>query len=98
MTICCFILYFIEVPKNCNQQNDICKEKILTLLLTTVSFMHFYINFVLYEKFQIIRFGITLYAVILVTYTSEIYPTSMRSKAYGLCMTIGRTGYLKKKH
>ena len=47
-----------------------------------------------------VRFGITLYAVILVTYTSEIYPTSLRSKAYGLCMTVGRTGtfiiYLKK--
>ena len=46
-----------------------------------------------------VRFG-TLYAVILVTYTSEIYPTSLRSKAYGLCMTVGRTGtfiiYLKK--
>ena len=45
-----------------------------------------------------VRFGITLYAVILITYTSEIYPTSMRSKAYGLCMTVGRTGNFFSNH
>lgn len=29
---------------------------------------------------------------IIVTYTSEIFPTSMRSKGYGLCMTVGKAG------
>ena len=38
MTVCCFILNFIEIPKNCyGQQGEICKEKIVSLLLTTVN-------------------------------------------------------------
>lgn len=28
----------------------------------------------------------------IVTYTSEIFPTSMRTKGYGLCMTVGKIG------
>ncbi len=40
----------------------------------------------------LLKFGITIYIAILVTYTSEQYPTAMRAKAYGLCMTFGKIG------
>lgn len=38
------------------------------------------------------RFNITLVGTILMTYTSELFPTSLRSKAFGLCMTLGKLG------
>lgn len=40
----------------------------------------------------LLKFSITIYYAILVTYTSESYPTAMRAKAYGLCMTFGKIG------
>jgi len=40
----------------------------------------------------ILKFGIQIYITILITYSSEVYPTSLRAKGYGLCMTIGKIG------
>lgn len=37
----------------------------------------------------LLKFSITFFAVILITYTSEFYPTTLRSQGYGMCMTIG---------
>lgn len=36
------------------------------------------------------KFSISVFYGVLVTYTSEIYPTNMRSQAYGLLLTSGR--------
>jgi len=41
-----------------------------------------------------IKMFITIYSVVLMTYTSEIFPTEVRSQAYGLCMTMGQLGKL----
>jgi len=41
---------------------------------------------------MLVKFGISLFANILITYTSEIYPTVVRSLGYGLNMTAGRLG------
>ena len=40
----------------------------------------------------LIKFGISLYIVILITYTPEAYATSLRTKALGMCMLVGRLG------
>jgi len=39
MSVCCFLLFFISVPDDCE---GICKERILTLLLTTVKKYNFF--------------------------------------------------------
>lgn len=41
---------------------------------------------------KLIKFGISLYIVILITYTPEAYATSLRTKALGMCMLVGRLG------
>eukprot|EP01016_Furgasonia_blochmanni_P008425 TRINITY_DN13416_c0_g1_i2.p2 TRINITY_DN13416_c0_g1~~TRINITY_DN13416_c0_g1_i2.p2 ORF type:complete len:125 (-),score=15.72 TRINITY_DN13416_c0_g1_i2:59-433(-) len=41
---------------------------------------------------MLVKFGITIYSSILITYTSEVYPTEVRSLGYGFNMTIGRFG------
>eukprot|EP01016_Furgasonia_blochmanni_P028223 TRINITY_DN2965_c0_g3_i3.p1 TRINITY_DN2965_c0_g3~~TRINITY_DN2965_c0_g3_i3.p1 ORF type:complete len:633 (-),score=34.63 TRINITY_DN2965_c0_g3_i3:160-1950(-) len=38
----------------------------------------------------VVKFGITIYSSILFTYTSEVYPTTVRSLGYGFNMTVGR--------
>ncbi|KRX06567.1 Major facilitator superfamily domain, general substrate transporter [Pseudocohnilembus persalinus] len=41
---------------------------------------------------QAIKFSITIFLSILITYTSEVFPTVVRSLGYGLCMTAGKGG------
>lgn len=43
-------------------------------------------------SFQLVKFGITIFANILITYTSEAYPTVVRTVGFGLVMTFGRLG------
>jgi hypothetical protein len=38
----------------------------------------------------LIRFGISIYGNILITYTSEKYPTVVRSIGYGISITSGK--------
>jgi MFS family permease len=38
----------------------------------------------------IAKAGVTVFYGILMTYTSELYPTQLRSRAYGVCMVSGR--------
>jgi predicted MFS family arabinose efflux permease len=41
-------------------------------------------------KILVSKFSITVFYGILVTYTAEIYPTNLRSQAYGTFLTAGR--------
>lgn len=43
---------------------------------------------------KVIKFNITLYNGILLTYTSELFPTVVRTLGYGLCMTSGKAGLI----
>lgn len=36
------------------------------------------------------KFGVAIFVNILITYTSEIYPTVVRTLGFGICMTFGR--------
>lgn len=41
-----------------------------------------------------IRFGISVFGGVLVTYTSERYPTVVRSLGYGICIASGKISTL----
>ena len=60
------------------------------LTLTGFSQLLVYVNF--HESLCAIlsKFGITIFYGVLVTYTAELYPTEIRTKAYGAVMVAGR--------
>ena len=50
----------------------------------------FEINHYSHKIFQLLKFSITFYLVNLMTYSSEVYPTIVRSQGYGICMSVGQ--------
>ena len=50
-----------------------------------------YINLLLAT---VVKFGITIFKSILITYTTEVYPTTVRSLGFGWNMTVGRFGII----
>ncbi len=39
-----------------------------------------------------LKIAIVIFIVVLMTYTTEIFPTNSRSAGYGICMMVGNTG------
>lgn len=40
----------------------------------------------------LLKIAIVIFIVVLMTYTTEIFPTNSRSAGYGICMMVGNTG------
>lgn len=84
ITICCLFFFFIRAPRLCPINDQVCQvQKGFTI---TMAFVWSNTNH------QILKFSTTFYMTTLNTYTGEVYPTSVRTNGYGVCMTFGQIG------
>lgn len=108
ITVFSFLLSLVEIPKECILAEDYCVSEeaaIFLAIVTNHTFIYsalwllillkmnlIFPSFFLFYVFKLLKFGIIFFIVNLMSYTSEVFPTVLRSQGQGICMIVGSIG------
>ena len=89
VSLSCLSIIFFPIPDECYLAVEGCYQKKVSVISTIVSFL-FWKKSLTFKKLA--KFGLAFFASVLITYTSESYPTEVRTLGLGLTMSTGRLG------